>query len=106
MNEGIPIEERVVDRLKEIRNQIKENRPNKAINNIDFFISYLEGDRIKKRKRKMIYGEFFGEGKSKGTIKVNDILKKIPLQDWVKDLEFADKQRIRIIVESIGVLRE
>ena len=92
------LEEKMVTRLLQMRKQIKANLPNRAINNIDLLISHLQVNIVKNQRREIVYGFFFEGGK----IKISDIDGKMPLEKWVKELKFADKQRIRVIVESIG----
>lgn len=92
------LEEKVISRLKEIRSQIKGNQLSKAINNIDFFVGFLQANLQKLLKRQIVYGQFYADGK----IRINDVDGKITLDEWVKQLAFPNKKRVRVIIEQIG----
>jgi len=98
MSEKYSLEQKLINRLNEIRSQLKQNLQSKAISNIGFFISHLEATMAKNSKREVVYGRFFKGGK----IEVCDAGKKMALKDWVKSIKFKNKQRIRFTVESVG----
>lgn len=92
------LEEKVISRLKEIRSQIKGNQLSKAVNNIDFFVGFLQANLQKLLKRQIVYGQFYSDGK----IRINDVDGKITLNQWIKQLEIPNKKRVRVIIEQIG----